>query len=163
MRPIGAVGFQQLRDSWPQIVEHVQRQKRSAWSVVVTAQVTALRDDVLTLTFPSQQDVASFKEMSDPNASVSELLRAAIVDVLGLRVKFVARGPGGPGQQRPPQQPGAQPPQGAAQPAPGAAPAGAAAAGAARPGVDRAADEVFLDRGDRLFPTLHVGVLPGGV
>lgn len=145
VRPIGAVGFQQLRDSWPQIVEHVQRQKRSAWSVVVTAQVTALREDVLTLTFPSQQDVASFKEMSDPNASVSELLRAAIVDVLGLRVKFVARGPGGPGQQRPPQQPGAQPPQGAAQPTPSAAPApdaagAAGAAGAARPGADRSAE-----------------------
>ncbi|MFJ3035074.1 DNA polymerase III subunit gamma and tau [Curtobacterium pusillum] len=109
VRPIAAVGFQQLRDSWPQIVEHVQRAKRSAWSVVVTAQVTALREDVLTLTFPSQQDVASFKEMSDPSNSVSELLRAAIVDVLGLRVKFVARGPGGPGQQRPaqPQQPSA--------------------------------------------------------
>ncbi|TSD12624.1 DNA polymerase III subunit gamma and tau [Curtobacterium sp. KBS0715] len=102
VRTVGAVGFQQMRDSWPQIVEHVQHAKRSAWSVVVTAQVTALRDDVLTLTFPSQQDVASFKEMSDPSASVSELLRAAIVDVLGLRVKFVARGTGQ--QQRPQQQ-----------------------------------------------------------
>jgi DNA polymerase-3 subunit gamma/tau len=98
-RPVASVGFQQLKDSWPQIVEHVQRARRSAWSVVVTAQVTALKDDVLTLTFPSQQDVASFKEMSDPTTSVSELLRAAIVDVLGLRVKFVARGPGGAGQR----------------------------------------------------------------
>ena len=108
VRPVGAVGFQQLRDAWPQIVEHVQHARRSAWSVVVTAQVTALRDDVLTLTFPSQQDVASFKEMSDPSTSVSELLRAAIVDVLGLRVKFVARGPGGAGQQRPQQSGGQQ-------------------------------------------------------
>ncbi|WP_420368262.1 DNA polymerase III subunit gamma and tau [Curtobacterium sp. L1-20] len=115
VRSIGSVGFQQLRDSWPQVVEHVQHAKRSAWSVVVTAQVTALREDVLTLTFPSQQDVASFKEMSDPATSVSELLRSAIVDVLGLRVKFVARGPGGPGQQRPasgqPQAPQTQSPQ----------------------------------------------------
>ncbi|MFJ4296577.1 DNA polymerase III subunit gamma and tau [Curtobacterium sp. NPDC089689] len=102
VQPVGVVGFQQMRDAWPQVVEHVQRAKRSAWSVVVTAQVTALRDDVLTLTFPSQQDVASFKEMSDPSASVSELLRAAIVDVLGIRVKFVARGPAAAGaQQRP--------------------------------------------------------------
>ncbi|PZF58902.1 DNA polymerase III subunit gamma and tau [Curtobacterium sp. MCSS17_008] len=98
VRPVAAVGFQQLRDAWPQVVEHVQRARRSAWSVVVTAQVTALRDDVLTLTFPSHQDVASFKEMSDPSTSVSELLRSAIIDVLGIRVKFVARGPG---QQRP--------------------------------------------------------------
>ncbi len=94
MRPVTPVGFQQLKDAWPEVVEHVQRSRRSAWSVVVTAQVTALREDVLTLTFPSQQDVASFKEMSDPSTSVSELLRSAIIEVLGLRVKFVARGPG---------------------------------------------------------------------
>ncbi|WP_083412440.1 DNA polymerase III subunit gamma and tau, partial [Curtobacterium sp. MCBA15_003] len=104
VRTVGAVGFQQMRDAWPQIVEHVQRAKRSAWSVVVTAQVTALREDVLTLTFPSQQDVVSFKEMSDPDDSVSELLRSAIMDVIGLRVKFVARGPGGAGQPRQQQQ-----------------------------------------------------------
>ncbi|GGL66815.1 hypothetical protein GCM10009706_01640 [Curtobacterium citreum] len=120
VRPISAVGFQQLRDAWPQVVEHVQKARRSAWSVVVTAQVTALREDVLTLTFPSQQDVASFKEMSDPATSVSELLRSAIIDVLGLRVKFVARGPGQHqqqphGQQRAPQQ---QIPQQQAQQAP---------------------------------------------
>ncbi|MBT1543850.1 DNA polymerase III subunit gamma and tau [Curtobacterium aurantiacum] len=130
VRTVGAVGFQQMRDSWPQIVEHVQHAKRSAWSVVVTAQVTALRDDVLTLTFPSQQDVASFKEMSDPSASVSELLRAAIVDVLGLRVKFVARGPGQ--QQRQQQQqsapaqrsaPAAQAPAAAPTPTPAPEPA----------------------------------------
>ncbi|OII36713.1 hypothetical protein BIV02_11220 [Curtobacterium sp. MMLR14_014] len=126
VRTVGAVGFQQMRDSWPQIVEHVQHAKRSAWSVVVTAQVTALRDDVLTLTFPSQQDVASFKEMSDPSASVSELLRAAIVDVLGLRVKFVARGPGQ--QQRPQQQQQSAPAQ---QAAPAQRPASAAPAPAA--------------------------------
>ncbi|RPE80547.1 DNA polymerase-3 subunit gamma/tau [Curtobacterium sp. PhB137] len=122
VRTVGAVGFQQMRDAWPQIVEHVQHAKRSAWSVVVTAQVTALRDDVLTLTFPSQQDVASFKEMSDPSASVSELLRAAIMDVIGLRVKFVARGPGGPGQQRTPV-PTQQPSAPAGRPAPASQPA----------------------------------------
>jgi DNA polymerase-3 subunit gamma/tau len=109
VRAVTPVGLQQMRDTWPQIVEHVQRAKRSAWAVVATAQVTALKDDVLTLTFPSQQDVASFKEMSDPNTSVSEHLRTAINDVLGFRVKFVARGPGGgaggAGATRPPSAP----------------------------------------------------------
>ncbi|QCR43973.1 DNA polymerase III subunit gamma and tau [Curtobacterium sp. SGAir0471] len=128
VRPVSAVGFQQLRDAWPQVVEHVQRARRSAWSVVVTAQVTALRDDVLTLTFPSQQDVASFKEVSDPSTSVSELLRSAIIDVLGLRVKFVARGPGqqrpggGPGGDGAPQQPGGRPQQSAQQQEPAQTP-----------------------------------------
>lgn len=139
VRTVGAVGFQQMRDSWPQIVEHVQHAKRSAWSVVVTAQVTALRDDVLTLTFPSQQDVASFKEMSDPSASVSELLRAAIVDVLGLRVKFVARGPGQ--QQRPQQQQQQSAPAQQAAPAQRPAPAAQAPAAAATPAPEPTAPE----------------------
>jgi DNA polymerase-3 subunit gamma/tau len=91
--PVGAVGVQQMRDSWPQIVEHVQRARRSAWTVVVTAQVTAFVDDVLTLTFPSQQDVAKFKEMGDPADSISQYVRTAILEILGVRVKFVARGP----------------------------------------------------------------------
>ncbi|OII10569.1 hypothetical protein BIU97_10620 [Curtobacterium sp. MCBA15_009] len=136
VRTVGAVGFQQMRDAWPQIVEHVQRAKRSAWSVVVTAQVTALREDVLTLTFPSQQDVVSFKEMSDPDDSVSELLRSAIMDVIGLRVKFVARGPGGAGQPRQQQQqqqqqqsaPAPAPQATPSTPTPAAPPADAAAA-----------------------------------
>ncbi|WP_267421449.1 MULTISPECIES: DNA polymerase III subunit gamma and tau [unclassified Curtobacterium] len=130
VRPIAPVGLQQMRDSWTQVLEHVQHAKRSAWTVVVTAQVTALRDDVLTLTFPSQQDVASFKEMADPATSVSELVRAAILDVLGFRVKFVARGPGGaggPGQQRPAEPPRDQPAAAqrptSAQPAPAPVPA----------------------------------------
>ncbi|WP_065960309.1 DNA polymerase III subunit gamma and tau [Curtobacterium sp. UCD-KPL2560] len=137
VRPVAAVGFQQLRDAWPQVVEHVQHAKRSAWSVVVTAQVTALREDVLTLTFPSQQDVASFKEMSDPSTSVSELLRSAILDVLGLRVKFVAKGPGQQGQPpagRPPQAPA---PQGSAPQ--GSAPQGSAPQGSAPQGAGRQA------------------------
>ncbi|WP_175470134.1 DNA polymerase III subunit gamma and tau, partial [Curtobacterium sp. MCBA15_001] len=123
VQPIAAVGLQQMRDAWPQVLEHVQRAKRSAWTVIVTAQVTALRDDVLALTFPSQQDVASFKEMSDPTTSVSELVRQAIIDVLGFRVKFVARGPGGAG----PSGPGAQRPGGAGTGAGGRAGAGAGA------------------------------------
>ncbi|OII39702.1 hypothetical protein BIU98_11785 [Curtobacterium sp. MMLR14_010] len=121
VRSIAPVGLQQMRDAWTQVLDHVQHAKRSAWTVVVTAQVTALRDDVLTLTFPSQQDVASFKEMADPSTSVSELVRAAILDVLGFRVKFVARGPGGPGgpgQQRPAEPPRDQPAAAAQRPAP---------------------------------------------
>jgi DNA polymerase-3 subunit gamma/tau len=120
VRSIAPVGLQQMRDAWTQVLDHVQHAKRSAWTVVVTAQVTALRDDVLTLTFPSQQDVASFKEMADPSTSVSELVRAAILDVLGFRVKFVARGPGGaggPGQQRRAEPPRDQPAAAAQRPA----------------------------------------------
>jgi DNA polymerase-3 subunit gamma/tau len=85
------VTLQQMRDSWPEILEAVQKAKRSAWMVVFTAQVRALDGDVLTLTFPNDTDVANFKQPVGAGDGVSEVLRAAIVEVLGLRVKYIAR------------------------------------------------------------------------
>ncbi|MFB2580750.1 DNA polymerase III subunit gamma and tau [Herbiconiux sp. P15] len=87
----GEVSLQQLKDAWPEILEAVQKAKMTAWLVVFTAQVRALDGDVLTLAFPSENDVASFKERSAPGQGVSEYLRQAILDVLGLRVKYIAR------------------------------------------------------------------------
>jgi DNA polymerase-3 subunit gamma/tau len=88
--PIGDVTTQQIKDAWPQVLDAVQKAKRSAWMVVFTAQVRAYKDDVLTLSFPSDNDVSSFRQQG-PGQGVSEYLRQAIVDVLGIRVKFVAR------------------------------------------------------------------------
>ncbi|MEF3403577.1 DNA polymerase III subunit gamma and tau [Agromyces sp. CCNWLW203] len=96
-KPVGPVTLQQMRDAWPEVLSSLQRTKRSAWMVAFTAQVRDFRDgDVLVLAFPSEHDVAGFRGGA-PGQSVSELLRGAIVDVLGVRVKFVARvdGPGG--------------------------------------------------------------------
>lgn len=94
---VGAVSTQQVKDSWPQILDAVQRAKRSAWMVVFTAQVRALNDDVLTLSFPSDNDVQSFRQpQSQGGQGVSEYLRQAIIDILGIRVKFIARADGAP-------------------------------------------------------------------
>ena len=82
---------QQLKDAWPEILESVQKLSRSAWMVVYTATVRALEGDILTLSFPSENDVASFKQRQTPGQGVSEVLRQAIVDIIGLRVKFIAR------------------------------------------------------------------------
>ena len=89
--PARAVSLQQLRDAWPEILEVVQKAKRTAWMVVYTSTPRALNDDVLTLSFPSETDVSSFKERPTSGESVSEQLRSAITTVLGIRVKFVAR------------------------------------------------------------------------
>lgn len=90
-KPVGPVTLQQIRDAWPEVLSSLQRTKRSAWMVAFTAQVRDFRDgDVLVLAFPSEHDVAGFRG-GVPGQSVSELLRGAIVDVLGVRVKFVAR------------------------------------------------------------------------
>jgi DNA polymerase-3 subunit gamma/tau len=87
----GPVSLDQLRNAWPEILEVVQRVRMSAWTVVYTAQARALDGDVLTLSFVSQNDVDSFKQPQGAGEGVSEVLRAAIVEVLGLRVKFIAR------------------------------------------------------------------------
>jgi len=97
--PVGPVSLQQIRDSWPEIVEVVQQAKRTAWLVVVTATPRAYADEVLTLTFPSAVDVEAFKKPQGAGDGVSEHLRRAIQQVLGIKVKYVAKveGPTEPG------------------------------------------------------------------
>jgi DNA polymerase-3 subunit gamma/tau len=89
--PTGPVTLQQVRDTWPEILEAVQKAKRSAWLVVFTATVRAFENDVLTLAFPSENDVNQFKQQQAPGQGVSEILRQAILDLLGVRVKYIAR------------------------------------------------------------------------
>jgi DNA polymerase-3 subunit gamma/tau len=89
--PAGPVTLQQVRDTWPEILEAVQKAKRSAWLVVFTATVRAFENDVLTLAFPSENDVNQFKQQQAPGQGVSEILRQAILDLLGVRVKYIAR------------------------------------------------------------------------
>jgi len=89
--PVGPVTLQQVKDSWSEILEAVEKASRKSWLVVFTANVRDLRDDVLTLTFASENDVAAFKQSSPTGDSVSEHLRTAILGVLGLRVKYIAR------------------------------------------------------------------------
>jgi DNA polymerase-3 subunit gamma/tau len=103
--PVGPVTLQQLKDAWPEVLDAVKAAKLNAWLVVLTARVLELRDDdVVVMSFPSRADVDSFKQQQAPGQSVSDYLRSAIVDVLGLRVKFVARAdsaPAPPAEQQP--------------------------------------------------------------
>ncbi|HEY4269240.1 MAG TPA: DNA polymerase III subunit gamma and tau, partial [Galbitalea sp.] len=85
------VTLDQLRYSWPQILEVVQKARRNAWMVVYTSQARALDGDILTVTFPNETDVANFKQPMGAGEGVSEYLRRAILEVLGIRVKFIAR------------------------------------------------------------------------
>jgi DNA polymerase-3 subunit gamma/tau len=89
---VGPLTLQQVRDAWPEILERVEKSKRSSWMVVFASQARALKDDVLTVAFQSETDAARFKEQQQgAGESVSEHLRRAILDVLGIRVKFIAR------------------------------------------------------------------------
>jgi DNA polymerase-3 subunit gamma/tau len=89
--PTAPVTFAQLGDAWPEILEVVGGRSRNAWAIAMTARPMGLKDDVLALAFPSQNDVDGFKKPQAGKQGVSELLRQAIIDVLGIRVKFIAK------------------------------------------------------------------------
>jgi DNA polymerase-3 subunit gamma/tau len=91
LKPVTAA---QLRDAWPEVLEAVQKSAgRLSWAVVSTTTVQAFEGDVLTLGFSNESDVAGFRPApgAAPGESVSEQLRAAILEVLGVRVKFLPR------------------------------------------------------------------------
>jgi DNA polymerase-3 subunit gamma/tau len=56
---------------------------------------------LLTVAFATEADVSSFKQPQGPGESVSEQLRGAIHQVLGVRVKFLARHEAAPGDAAP--------------------------------------------------------------
>ncbi|TFB77126.1 DNA polymerase III subunit gamma and tau [Cryobacterium flavum] len=140
--PSAPVSLQQLKDAWPEILEAVKNEKTTAWLVVYTAHVLSLNGDVLALSFPSHADVESFKQQKVPGMGTSDFLRTAIVAVLGLRVKFIARVDAGRETSSPSAASGAAP-AAAAEPAPaGPAPespsAAADAVGSAVPNLEAA-------------------------
>ena len=129
--PAGPVTFDTLRDAWPEIMRSLEQVSRTSWMLATAATPLGYADDVLTLSFRSAGDVAAFKKLAGGKGP-SEDLRGAILGVLGVRVKYVARqdenptDPGSGGQPRP----GAGSPAG---PAGGAAVPSAAAPAAPTP------------------------------
>ena len=81
-----------VRDAWPQVLAVLEQRRRSAWLVVANADVRGFdQGGVLTLAFPSEGELARFKQNPSSPESASEQLRAAIQEVLGVRVKYLAR------------------------------------------------------------------------
>ena len=139
--PGAPVSLQQLKDAWPEILEAVRTEKTTAWLVVYTAHVLGLNGDVLALSFPSQADVDSFKQQKVPGMGTSDFLRTAIVAVLGLRVKFIARVDAGREASSPGASSSTDSPAVAAEPAP-AAPAAKSPAAASAESAPLAAEPV---------------------
>lgn len=84
---IGGVTLTQFKDSWPNILTIVNKKSKAAWMVAFALNVVDFTGDVLTLKFLSQKDLDSFKNAS----GASEVLRGAIMEVLGVQVKFKAQ------------------------------------------------------------------------
>jgi DNA polymerase-3 subunit gamma/tau len=84
---IGAVTLSQVRDAWSDVLSKVNKQSKSAWMVAFSLTVVDFADEILTLKFLSQNDLDAFKNAS----GASDILRKAIVEVLGVQVKFKAQ------------------------------------------------------------------------
>jgi DNA polymerase-3 subunit gamma/tau len=84
---IGGITLTQFKDAWPNILSIVNKKSKAAWMVAFALTVVDFTDDVLTLKFLSQKDLDSFKNSGD----ASEVLRTAILDVLGVQVKYKAQ------------------------------------------------------------------------
>ena len=112
--PSGPITLQHMRDAWPEVLGSLETTSRSSWLLASGARVVDLDGDVLTLAFQSQSDVAKFKKLS-AGAGPSEDLRQAILAVLGIRVKYLAKHDGEPGPI-PPASPAAPPAASASEP-----------------------------------------------
>lgn len=129
--PAGPITVQHMRDAWPEVLGRLEETSRTSWLLASGARVSDLDGDVLTLSFQSQSDVAKFKKLS-AGAGPSEDLRQAILAVLGIRVKYLAKhdsetGPAAPAAGAPPAASGPPPAAPPPRPAPVGAPRAAAA------------------------------------
>lgn len=88
--PSGPLTLDDVTGAWERILAALEPVSRSSWMLASAARPVAFVDDVLTLAFPSASDVASFKKLA-AGKGPSEDLRGAIIQILGVRVKYVAR------------------------------------------------------------------------
>lgn len=107
--PSGPVTFEQIRDSWPEILRRLEDISRTSWMIATASRPVAYAEgDILTLSFQNHSDVQSFKKLT-AGKGPSEDLRTAILSVLGVRVKYLTRHdadptpppPGGVGHEGP--------------------------------------------------------------
>ena len=99
--PAGPVTLARMRDAWPEVLSRLQDLSRTSWLIASNARVLAFDDDVLTMAFQSQGDMAKFKQLVQ-GGGPSEDLRTAIIGVLGVRVKYIARHEAGGRAEGPP-------------------------------------------------------------
>ena len=83
-----AVTWAMMKSSWGEIKANLASTSRSAWLVVNPQTPVAFDGQVLDILFANEHDKNVFKD-GGPN-SPSELLRQAIVEVLGVRVQYRA-------------------------------------------------------------------------
>ncbi|NDC47762.1 MAG: DNA polymerase III subunit gamma and tau [Micrococcales bacterium] len=83
-----------LLGSWPDVLTKLASLSRSAWTVVVAQKPVAFDGEVIDIAFANDADKELFR--TGGTNSPSEVLRRAIFDVLGIRVKYRVATPAQP-------------------------------------------------------------------
>ena len=89
-----SVGQVDLLGSWPDVLTKLSSLSRSAWQVVMAQKPVAFDGEVIDIAFANEADKELFR--TGGNNSPSEILRRAIFEVLGIRVKFRVATPASP-------------------------------------------------------------------
>ena len=88
--PVGvpAVSWDVMQSSWGDVMTKLAAISRSAWQVVLPQTPVGFSGEVLDIRFANEHDMKVFKDGG--TSSPSEVLRKAIFEVLGVRVKYRA-------------------------------------------------------------------------
>ena len=88
--PVGvpAVSWDVMQSSWGDVMTKLASISRSAWQVVLPQTPVGFDGEVLDIRFANEHDMQVFK--AGGTSSPSEVLRKAIFEVLGVRVKYRA-------------------------------------------------------------------------
>ncbi len=89
-----AVAPVDLLGLWPDVLTKLSSLSRSAWQIVVGQKPVAFDGEVIDIAFANDADKELFR--TGGNNSPSEILRRAIFEVLGVRVKFRVATPAAP-------------------------------------------------------------------
>jgi DNA polymerase-3 subunit gamma/tau len=83
-----AVSWDVMQSSWGDVMTKLASISRSAWQVVLPQTPIGFNGEVLDIRFANEHDMQVFKDGG--TSSPSEVLRKAIFEVLGVRVKYRA-------------------------------------------------------------------------
>jgi DNA polymerase-3 subunit gamma/tau len=85
---VPAVSWDVMQSSWGDVMTKLASISRSAWQVVLPQTPIGFNGEVLDIRFANEHDMQVFKDGG--TSSPSEVLRKAIFEVLGVRVKYRA-------------------------------------------------------------------------
>ena len=75
-----------LKQAWPEVMEKMKELSKAGWQIVYVMKPVAFDGEVLDIYFAQETDAQAFRDGG--SKSPSELLRQAVIEVLGVKIKY---------------------------------------------------------------------------